>query len=70
MRSAQQRRRATLTGVPILEAVVPVAGLGTRRLPATKALPKAMLPIGRTPVAPPRGLEMTRGRPFVGGSAC
>jgi len=36
--------------VPILDAVVPVAGLGTRLLPATKALPKAMLPIGRTPV--------------------
>ena len=37
--------------MPILDAVVPVAGLGTRLLPATKALPKAMLPIGRTPVA-------------------
>jgi len=42
---------ATLTGVAILDAVVPVAGLGTRLLPATKALPKTMLPIGRTPVA-------------------
>lgn len=31
-------------------AVVPVAGLGTRLLPATKSQPKEMLPIGRKPV--------------------
>ena len=31
-------------------AVVPVAGLGTRLLPATKSQPKEMLPIGRRPV--------------------
>lgn len=31
-------------------AVVPVAGLGTRLLPLTKAQPKEMLPIGRKPV--------------------
>lgn len=30
---------------PITKAVVPAAGLGTRFLPATKALPKEMLPI-------------------------
>ncbi|WP_395110555.1 UTP--glucose-1-phosphate uridylyltransferase GalU [Actinomadura sp. SCN-SB] len=30
---------------PVLKAVVPVAGLGTRFLPATKATPKEMLPI-------------------------
>lgn len=30
---------------PIRRAVVPVAGLGTRLLPATKAIPKEMLPI-------------------------
>ncbi|MBB25453.1 MAG: UTP--glucose-1-phosphate uridylyltransferase [Geminicoccus sp.] len=30
---------------PIRKAVFPVAGLGTRFLPATKAIPKAMLPI-------------------------
>lgn len=32
-------------------AVVPVAGLGTRLLPATKSQPKEMLPVGRKPVA-------------------
>lgn len=31
-------------------AVVPVAGLGTRLLPATKSQPKEMLPVGRKPV--------------------
>lgn len=30
-------------------AVVPVAGLGTRLLPATKSQPKEMLPVGRKP---------------------
>ncbi len=30
---------------PIRKAVFPVAGLGTRFLPATKAIPKEMLPI-------------------------
>jgi UTP--glucose-1-phosphate uridylyltransferase len=34
----------------IVKAVVPVAGLGTRLLPATKAQPKEMLPVGRKPV--------------------
>src|SRR5258706_8254589 len=29
----------------ITKAVVPVAGLGTRFLPATKAIPKVMLPV-------------------------
>lgn len=31
-------------------AIVPVAGLGTRLLPATKSQPKEMLPVGRRPV--------------------
>jgi len=31
-------------------AVIPAAGLGTRFLPATKALPKEMLPIVDKPV--------------------
>ncbi|GBD00145.1 UTP--glucose-1-phosphate uridylyltransferase [bacterium HR17] len=31
-------------------AVVPVAGIGTRLLPLTKAQPKEMLPLGRKPV--------------------
>lgn len=35
---------------PIRLAVVPVAGLGTRLLPATKSQPKEMLPVGRKPV--------------------
>jgi UTP--glucose-1-phosphate uridylyltransferase len=30
---------------PITKAVIPVAGLGTRFLPATKAMPKEMLPV-------------------------
>jgi UTP--glucose-1-phosphate uridylyltransferase len=40
-------------GDPLLDitsAVVPVAGLGTRLLPATKSQPKEMLPVGRRPV--------------------
>ena len=61
---AQDRRRAGhgeaavigfLVGVlrmvqPIRKAVFPVAGLGTRFLPATKALPKEMLPIVDKPL--------------------
>jgi UTP--glucose-1-phosphate uridylyltransferase len=34
----------------IQKAVIPVGGLGTRLLPATKVLPKEMLPVGRRPV--------------------
>src|SRR5262249_41961705 len=34
---------------PIRKCVVPAAGLGTRFLPATKAIPKEMLPIVDTP---------------------
>ena len=33
------------TKPPVTKAVVPVAGLGTRFLPATKAIPKEMLPV-------------------------
>jgi UTP--glucose-1-phosphate uridylyltransferase len=36
--------------MPITKAIVPVAGLGTRLLPATKSQPKEMLPVGRKPV--------------------
>ena len=32
----------------VLKAVIPVAGLGTRMLPATKAIPKEMLPVLRS----------------------
>ena len=31
--------------LPVRKAVIPAAGLGTRFLPATKAIPKEMLPI-------------------------
>jgi len=31
--------------MPIKKAIFPVAGLGTRFLPATKAQPKEMLPV-------------------------
>ncbi len=34
----------------VKKAVIPVAGLGTRFLPATKAMPKEMLPLVDTPV--------------------
>lgn len=34
----------------IVNAIVPVAGLGTRLLPCTKSQPKEMLPVGRKPV--------------------
>src|SRR5262249_3180873 len=34
----------------IKSAVVPVAGLGTRLLPATKSQPKEMLPVARKPI--------------------
>jgi len=35
---------------PVKKAVLPVAGLGTRFLPATKALPKEMIPVVDRPV--------------------
>ncbi len=35
---------------PIRKAILPVAGLGTRFLPATKAVPKEMLPVVDRPV--------------------
>ncbi len=34
---------------PIAKVLVPVAGLGTRLMPATKSQPKEMLPVGRKP---------------------
>lgn len=34
----------------VTKAVIPVAGLGTRVLPASKAIPKEMLPVGDKPV--------------------
>lgn len=41
-------------------AVIPVAGLGTRMLPATKSQPKEMLPVGRKPVVQYVVEELTR----------
>ena len=38
------------TTVKVLKAVLPVAGLGTRMLPATKAIPKEMLPLVDKPL--------------------
>ncbi len=35
----------TATHRPLRKAVLPVAGFGTRVLPATKAIPKEMLPV-------------------------
>ena len=36
--------------MPVTKAILPVAGLGTRSLPATKALPKEMLPVVDKPL--------------------
>jgi len=44
----------------IRKAVIPVAGLGTRLLPATKSQPKEMLPVGRKPVVQYVVEEMVR----------
>ncbi len=35
---------------PVRKAVFPIAGMGTRFLPATKAMPKEMLPVGERPL--------------------
>src|SRR5215468_2574483 len=37
------------TSAAVRKAVIPAAGLGTRFLPATKAVPKELLPIVDTP---------------------
>src|SRR3989442_15812862 len=42
--------RHLVRNVMIDLALVPVAGWGTRMLPATKSEPKEMLPVGRKPV--------------------
>jgi UTP--glucose-1-phosphate uridylyltransferase len=45
------RKENTMTpSGSIVKVVVPVAGMGTRLLPATKSQPKEMLPVGRRPV--------------------
>ena len=35
---------------PVKTAIFPVGGLGTRFLPATKSMPKEMLPIANKPI--------------------
>jgi UTP--glucose-1-phosphate uridylyltransferase len=42
--------RQIMAHKPIRKAVFPVAGLGTRFLPATKAIPKEMLPVVDSPL--------------------
>jgi UTP--glucose-1-phosphate uridylyltransferase len=42
-------RHGMVGGVQIRSAVIPAAGMGTRFLPATKAVPKELMPIGDTP---------------------
>jgi UTP--glucose-1-phosphate uridylyltransferase len=42
--------RQNMAHKPIRKAVFPVAGLGTRFLPATKAIPKEMLPVVDSPL--------------------
>ena len=39
-----------ITQSKIKKAIIPVAGLGTRMLPATKAIPKEMLPLVDKPL--------------------
>ena len=34
----------------VTKAIIPVAGLGTRMLPASKAIPKELLPILNKPI--------------------
>ena len=51
---------STTTGMRARKAVIPAAGLGTRFLPATKAVPKELLPVVDVPGA---GVHRGRGRP-------
>lgn len=48
--------------MPIVHAVVPVAGRGTRMLPLTKSVPKEMLPVARRPVVQYVVEELERNR--------
>ena len=34
----------------VTKVIIPVAGLGTRMLPATKAIPKELLPVNNKPI--------------------
>lgn len=44
-RVAERKKERTNQMKPVKKAIIPAAGLGTRFLPATKAMPKEMLPI-------------------------
>src|SRR2546422_10574757 len=48
---------------PFRSAVVPAAGLGTRFLPATKAVPKELLPVVDTP-----GIELVAAEAAAAGA--
>ena len=50
VREDADARRKSPMAVPVRKAVFPVAGMGTRFLPATKAIPKEMLPVVDKPV--------------------
>ena len=50
MGSDETERSNIRPGAEVKIAVVPVAGLGTRLLPATKSQPKEMLPVAKKPV--------------------
>ena len=43
-------KKDTINMSQVKKAVIPVAGLGTRMLPATKAIPKEMLPVVDKPL--------------------
>ena len=53
-------------GQAIRKAVFPVAGLGTRFMPATKAIPKEMLPILDRPLIDYAVNEARAARPTTG----
>ena len=57
----EQRRRRRTRMKPVRKAVFPVAGLGTRFLPATKAIPKEMLTDRRPTADPVCGRRGARG---------
>jgi UTP--glucose-1-phosphate uridylyltransferase len=44
------QRKAFMSAKKIRKAVFPVAGMGTRFLPATKAVPKELLPVVDRPL--------------------
>jgi UTP--glucose-1-phosphate uridylyltransferase len=50
MKSVPEPGVSMVKPMPVRKAVLPVAGMGTRFLPATKAVPKEMLPVVDKPV--------------------